>query len=154
MSRRGVGRRVMGRILRGTALVVLLLSTPILAQDKDKANRKPDPRKDQDLTPLVAAGEVTGRVARVHSGSSFSLELILPSAQLLFRRPGSLRAAPTRPAGTRKQYILDVADDVQVRVMQLPMQFDDKGKPRKYTSDEIKELRGANSKLPGYKSDY
>jgi hypothetical protein len=142
----------MSKLLRGVAFALLIAAVPVLAQDKEKG--KPNPRNDQDLTPLVLAGEATGRIARVNSGSSFTLELVLPSAQPLVRRPGGLRAALTRPSGTRKQYILDVADDVQVRVMQLPMQFDDKGKPKKYTSEEMKELRGPHANLPGYKSDY
>jgi hypothetical protein len=35
-------------------------------------------------------------------------------------------------------------------LLQLPVEFDDKGKPKKYTADEIKALKGDNPKLPGY----
>jgi hypothetical protein len=36
----------------------------------------------------------------------------------------------------------------------LPAAFDDKGAPRKLTAEEVKELRGTDSKFPGYAADY
>jgi hypothetical protein len=53
-----------------------------------------------------------------------------------------------------KQVKISVMDDVQVRAKLLPLAFDDNGKPRKLTSDEVKELRGTDHKLPGYAADY
>jgi hypothetical protein len=144
----------MSSILRSAGLVLLLVAVPVLAQDKDKEDRKANPRNGQELTPLVLAGEATGRITRVNSGTSLTLEVALPTAQPMVRSRSALRQALTRASTSRKQFTLDVADDVQVRTMQLPVQFDDKGKPKKYTSDELKELRGPNRNLPGYKSDY
>ena len=53
-----------------------------------------------------------------------------------------------------KQIKLAVADAVQVRARLLPLAFDDKGNARKLTKDEVKELRGTDSKVPGYSADY
>jgi hypothetical protein len=49
---------------------------------------------------------------------------------------------------------LQAAEEVNVRVAQPPPVFDDKGKPRKYTAAELKELRGPNPKIPGYAAAY
>jgi hypothetical protein len=47
-----------------------------------------------------------------------------------------------------------VDDDVKVRSLKVPPQFDDKGKPRKPTTEELKALKGPDRKLPGYTLDY
>jgi hypothetical protein len=39
---------------------------------------------------------------------------------------------------------------MKVRYMNPPKVYDDKGEPRKYTSAELKELKGASTNLPGY----
>jgi hypothetical protein len=44
------------------------------------------------------------------------------------------------------------ADDVQVRSLRPPLAYDEKGYPKKYTPQELKEMRG-DGKLPGYTSD-
>jgi hypothetical protein len=49
---------------------------------------------------------------------------------------------------------LQAVDEVQVRVLQLPPAFDDKGKPRKRTAAEEKELKGPDPKLPGYTASF
>jgi hypothetical protein len=41
------------------------------------------------------------------------------------------------------------ADDIKVRLLQPPEAFDDKGNPKKYTAQELKELKGPDN-LPGY----
>lgn len=44
------------------------------------------------------------------------------------------------------------APDYKVRVLELPVEFDDKGKPRKRTQAELKELKGKDRNLPGYEA--
>jgi hypothetical protein len=55
-----------------------------------------------------------------------------------------------------KTYELEVAtvEDVVVRNNKPPEQFDEKGKPKKYTKAELKELKGPNPKLPGYTAEF
>ncbi|HEV8060529.1 MAG TPA: hypothetical protein VGP68_11675, partial [Gemmataceae bacterium] len=60
----------------------------------------------------------------------------------------------SKRAPAQKQVKLDVVDAVQVRTRLLPMAFDDKGAQRKLTKEEVKELRGTDSKVPGYAADY
>jgi hypothetical protein len=44
------------------------------------------------------------------------------------------------------------ADDVKVRTMHAPEVFDDKGKVRKHTAEELKQLKGKDPNLAGYES--
>jgi hypothetical protein len=44
------------------------------------------------------------------------------------------------------------SETVKVRTMVLPEQFDDKGKPKKYTREELATLKGKDTHLPGYES--
>lgn len=48
----------------------------------------------------------------------------------------------------------DAPEDLKVRTMLLPVEFDDKGKPRKLTDKEKKELKGPDPTLPGYTADF
>jgi hypothetical protein len=50
---------------------------------------------------------------------------------------------------TNKEMEFRLADDCKVRMKNLPVEFDLKGKPRVYTAKEIKALKGSG-KLPGY----
>ncbi len=45
-----------------------------------------------------------------------------------------------------------VDEKVKVRVKNLPEQFDDKGNIKKYTKEELTELKGKDKNLPGYES--
>ncbi len=51
-----------------------------------------------------------------------------------------------------KDLELRPVEDLKVRTLQPPLQFDDKGNPKKYTAKELKELKG-DEKLPGYTGD-
>jgi hypothetical protein len=44
------------------------------------------------------------------------------------------------------------SETVKVRTMVLPEEFDDKGKPKKYTKEELATLKGKDTTLPGYES--
>lgn len=47
---------------------------------------------------------------------------------------------------------IPLPDGVAVRRRQLPVPFDNKGRPRKYAPEELKELKGAVN-LPGFQAD-
>jgi hypothetical protein len=49
---------------------------------------------------------------------------------------------------------LQLTDDLKVRTLVLPIEYDDKGKPRRLTEKEKKDLRGPDPTLPGYTSDF
>jgi hypothetical protein len=46
-----------------------------------------------------------------------------------------------------------VSDDVKVRWKYPPIQYDEKGKPRKATAAELTQLKGSDPKQPGYSAD-
>jgi hypothetical protein len=52
-----------------------------------------------------------------------------------------------------KDFNLETTADAKVRLQDPPPQFDDKGNPKKYTPQELKDLKG-DSKLPGYQADW
>jgi hypothetical protein len=53
-----------------------------------------------------------------------------------------------------KDFELTTTDEVKVRLLHPPVAFDDKGKLKKYTQKELKELKGNDPKLPGYSGEF
>ncbi|HZY86970.1 MAG TPA: hypothetical protein VFE78_19200 [Gemmataceae bacterium] len=53
-----------------------------------------------------------------------------------------------------KDVELQTTEDVKVRLAQPPQTFDDKGKVKRYTAKELKELRGPDPKVPGYNAEF
>ena len=70
-----------------------------------------------------------------------------------------LQAQETRQANTattteHKDFELESTTDAKVRRQDPPVQYDDKGKVKKYTPEELKELKGPDPKQPGYAADW
>lgn len=144
----------MQRFIPAVGLVVLLAATATAA-GQDKKGERPAGKNAQEVALLAQAGEVTGRVARVSSGRGFTLLLGGPTVVPHGASRTRLGARPNfRVVQNTRNYELEVDDEVVVRTMQLPPKFDDKGKPTKYTAEEMKELKGDKPGLPGYVSDY
>ncbi len=57
---------------------------------------------------------------------------------------------PFQMASASKEVEFQTPKDVQVRRVQLPEKKDENGKVQKYTSAELKELKGKNPDVPGY----
>jgi hypothetical protein len=53
----------------------------------------------------------------------------------------------------RDDFEVQAREGVKVRVLRLPAQSDEKGKPRKYTAKELARLKGKDRSLPGYESE-
>ncbi len=49
--------------------------------------------------------------------------------------------------------VLRIADDCQVRVRQLPITLDERGRPRSYSKQELADLKGKDPTLPGYRAE-
>lgn len=56
-------------------------------------------------------------------------------------------------ADVPKEYELSAADNMRVRNANPPPNFDSKGRPKRYTNKELRELRGTE-KLPGFPADF
>jgi hypothetical protein len=63
-------------------------------------------------------------------------------------------AAQLKVTATHRDLEVTVDSDAKVRSLKPPLRTDDKGKPRKLTADELKELKGTDPKVPGYALDY
>jgi hypothetical protein len=127
--------------MRWLALVLTLgLVVPVLtAQDKKDAKDTKETKDTKDVKEkpepkekLVAAGSYRGKLERL-PGADRNLNLNVPITAKKWQRID-----------------LPVSDDIKVRRMMLPVEFDDKGKPKRYTQKEKDELRGSDKKLPGY----
>jgi hypothetical protein len=77
------------------------------------------------------------------------LQQIVAQAQALPLQ-GPPGASPYRVATAYKDFDAEAIDDVVVRRLKLPMEYDDKGNVKEYTEKEKKELRGNDPKKPGY----
>jgi hypothetical protein len=67
-------------------------------------------------------------------------------------------AAPRRPTAHVQIVHVDIQvtafDDVIVRRMHAPTQFDDKGKARNATAEELKQLKGDHPNMNGYQAEF
>jgi hypothetical protein len=54
----------------------------------------------------------------------------------------------------KKQFDLEAVDDVRVRIAKLAVEVDDKGKPKRYSDQELRERKGPDPSLPGYTSNF
>jgi hypothetical protein len=140
-----------------------------LARDPDSATKK-----------MLKSPTVTAKVmAVVESKKSIRLQLTIPyvkvnagalqnyqNAQLSMLRATSVQALQSAQqqmlqaeagiytiATTTKDVEWQATDDVKVRMRNPPVQFDDKGRVKKYTRKELKELKG-DDKLPGYPGEF
>jgi hypothetical protein len=50
----------------------------------------------------------------------------------------------------RKDFEIQADDQVKVRLIKLPVRYDENGKVQPYTAKEKKQLKGKDTKLPGY----
>jgi hypothetical protein len=53
-----------------------------------------------------------------------------------------------------QDFDLQTGDTVKVRQAHPPVEFDDKGRPKKYTQKELAKLRGPDRKVPGYPAEF
>lgn len=70
------------------------------------------------------------------------------------RLGGNPQQAPFKVVTKKQDYEIETDDNTKVRFLQPPLAFDEKGNPKKYTDAELKELKGADAKLPGYQGSF
>lgn len=143
MFRRSVG------LLLLAALTLVLAVPDAPAQKKDAAGAKAiDSGK-------FAAGEYTG-IVRSSPGDDRVFTIEIPSTQMVAtggaRRVGSVIVPSTRAKTIKYEVEFQASSKAKVRTLVLPEQFDDKGKPKKYTAKQLAELKGKDTHLPGYES--
>lgn len=163
----------------GAILLAGIIILPALADDKDKDKDKPDtptPEKPTTTpttkTPAPPAEkwttvwETIGTVNKVNAGSislkvedqAANQQQAMQRLQQLLRSRSRSRGRISMPANTgnaapkTKDVDLILADDVKVRIGDPPIEFDDKGNLKKYSSEELKNLKGGE-KTWGFAAD-
>lgn len=105
-------------------------------------------------------------VPRINEGAANALaqaQVNLQAAMIKRDAQGVANAQRSIAAESLKLYKLEEVkrkiqvspvEDVKVRLANPPPQFDDKGKPKKYTKKELDDMKGPDPKLPGYTADF
>lgn len=137
-------------ILRFGFAVFLLLCLTLsssFGQDKDKKaedkNAKADPKEK-----WIPAGQVVAVLKEVRE-SDKSVVLSIQTRGSYYN-PKQKSLVPAK----MEDIELLLKDDVKIRQANPPEAFDDKGRPKKYTVKELKELKGDDLKSPGYPADF
>ena len=137
-------------ILRFVFTVLLLLCLTLsssFGQDKDKKaddkNAKSDPKEK-----WIPAGQVVAVLKEVRD-SDKSVVLSIQTRGSYYN-PKQKSLVPAK----MEDIELLLKDDVKIRQANPPEAFDDKGRPKKYTVKELKELKGDDLKTPGYPADF
>ena len=137
-------------ILRFVFTVLLLLCLTLsssFGQDKDKKaddkNAKSDPKEK-----WIPAGQVVAVLKEVRE-SDKSVVLSIQTRGSYYN-PKQKSLVPAK----MEDIELLLKDDVKIRQANPPEAFDDKGRPKKYTVKELKELKGDDLKTPGYPADF
>ncbi len=81
------------------------------------------------------------------------MEMQRLAAQMERQQAQAARSA-YRVITEHKDFDLQAAADAKVRFQDLPARFDEEGKPKQYTAEERKELKGPDPNLVGYKADF
>jgi hypothetical protein len=172
----------MPRAIFGTGLGALLLFVSLGSADdtKDTPAKKEPPKKTAREKPLktdsfvgklirvegsqrTLAVRVTAKIPQENTGAAQNIANL--KVQLLTARdPASIRNISVELAKNQANLInykdqskdveLEVADNLKVRTLLEPVEYDDKGKPRRLTAKERADLKGADPKLPGYEADF
>jgi hypothetical protein len=169
------------RTLVGLACVAML-ALPAIGQDKKKpidVDRDDTKAVADGKKKALAAGKIAGKLTQLEATQkNLTVQVMVKVPNPAFNMAASQRqlaeaSADRNPvnrarrvaeiqANMAKQMYKDhplnvelqASDDVKVRTFNLPLDYDDKGKPRKYTQKELKDLKGPDPKLPGYTSDF
>jgi hypothetical protein len=110
-----------------TITIGLIVVSTLAAQDKDKKDTSD--QKDQKEK-LITIRTVDGKITHIDA----------------------MDKAIHLQVGKQNLKIMTI-DDVKVRTINPPVQYDDKGKKKVYTAKEKKELKG-DPKLPGYTAGF
>jgi len=114
---------------------------------KDEKKKDDEEMKGEKAEGLVKIGALVGKVASIYdTDRKISVTVSVPTLQY---------GGNGRPTvqNVNKDVELRVRDDVLVRTARPKDVFDEKGRIKRLTRAELKELKG-DPKLPGYKAEY
>jgi hypothetical protein len=142
-------------------LVGLLCCLPASAGDEASDAKKADPADKETKEKLVRLGSITGKLTKVDGAQrSLTVQITVPVAQPSSSHgySGAARGRPrTQSYRIQNKTInvdLEASENVKVRTEAPPKNVDENGKPKKYTTKELQELKGPDPKLTGYTADF
>src|SRR5258707_1201113 len=135
----------------GKALTLQVETQSLQANPGYNAGKGNTPAVQSALKHQAEALKLQEQILRTHNPLHRAALLQRATAQALQVHP---QHNLFKVVTTTKDFDLQAADDVKVRMLNLPDLFDEKGNPKKYTADELKDLKGSDTKLPGYTSDF
>jgi hypothetical protein len=101
--------------------------------------------------PQINAGELQNIAnAQMNMARATNPQDLINAQQQLIQAQARLVTYQT----VQKEYELEATEDIKVRLANPPPQFDEKGRIKKYTQAELKELKGPDPKLRGYKGEF
>jgi hypothetical protein len=148
-----------GRLVRLLSLLLCIaLVLPALAQDEKKdAKDKAEPKKDAKDAPKDGKDTKDKDAKKDAKDKPEPKEKLISVGHLsgvkLIRKPAAQPSITISILVARDRWQnqdLPVGEDLIVRVAQPPINFDEKGRIRRYTKKELDELKGPDKKLPGY----
>jgi hypothetical protein len=138
----------MFQAFRVTPFLMLIALAPLAADDKspppkpaEKSKTDETAHKDDKLNSAVI---MTVKIARVENSRRY----------LAVDVPYTVKTGRYSVGVAFKQVEMQANDDLKVRMLNPPVDFDLKGKPRKYTSKELRDMKGPDTKLPGYTAEF
>jgi len=129
-----------GEDTKSSGTANLLKKTTKKSTDKNEAAKSPYV-KLQTIPAEITSYDETGRV----------LTLKVTQVAIVPRLEGKTVKGEVKTKDHQVKAIL--TDDAKIRILNPPPLFDDKGRPKRYTAKELKELRGEDTKTPGYPAD-
>ncbi|HVS38073.1 MAG TPA: hypothetical protein VMS17_21120 [Gemmataceae bacterium] len=119
-----------------------------LGENRDVRDLIRDQERVERTQAEIAAARNRGEYNRLMRQLAGELEhLELQTARVQLRESGDYMIRKDF-----KDIDFHTSDDVKVRILNPPVQFDDKGNAKQYTPDELKAMKGKDADLPGYES--
>jgi hypothetical protein len=161
-------------------VAILVVPVLLLTGSQVNAQKKPGMDKDANSEKMIKAGILTGKVAAIYEDKR-KIRLAVPvptlnpaglqgiqQAQIqmlqarMSRNPVAMIAAQRALiqaqanlyTTTMQDVELQAMDDVVVRTARPREEFDEKGKIKRLTKAELKELKGPDPKMPGFKAEF
>lgn len=135
-------------------LLLLAIAFPITGADvkKKEGDKKPDADKKKDdkkkeepkqdpKDQMVFVAQTFAKMVKVENGLKLTFHVLVFEGGKLVNKDNN------------KDYDYELAENVKVRTKEPPVVFDEKGRQKVYTKEELLELKGGDPKSWGYQSD-
>jgi hypothetical protein len=102
------------------------------------------------LNPSAVSGMMQAQAAMAQASRSRNIRGMMQAQQQMMQHQQNLYTLDKQS----KEIEFQAIDDVVVRTAKPREAFDEKGRIKKFTAAELKELKGPNPRVPGYKAEF